>query len=410
LPPQAKKTLETKRSALMLRYMQYVEMINLKNALRNIWNDDGSTRRLDPFILFLVFLSLLYRQTIKLRDRLYDTGVFKGRKLPGKVISIGNITVGGTGKTPMVILLANMLKKQGYLPAILSRGYGGKKKSPVNVVSDGAHLLMGYMEAGDEPVLSAKSVPGIPVLTGPKRILTGEFALETMGADVLILDDGFQHRRLGRDIDIVLLDAARPFGNGRLLPRGPLRESTEALKRADIIVWTGGDNDMDEKYGYDGVPPRSLTSVCPWCDSAPVFRGYHRPKYLTQAATGKTYPPEYLNGKKVCAFAGIGSPESFRKTLESLGGRVVAFIPFPDHHHYHRKDITVIRGTAAGSTAETIVTTEKDGIKLAEFPSFLEDIFFLHIEMEIVPSGEAFETMILEKLKAWKTPSPIIGQ
>ena len=385
-------------------------MVNLKNALRNIWTDDGSTRRLNPFILFLIFLSLLYRQTIKLRDRLYHTGVFKERKLSGKVISVGNITVGGTGKTPMVIMLANMLKEQGYRPAILSRGYGGKKKSPVNVVSDGVHILMGYVEAGDEPVLLAKSVPGIPVLTGPKRILTGKFAGEALGADILILDDGFQHRNLGRDIDIVLLDAARPFGNGCLLPRGPLRESTEALKRADIIVRTGGDDDIEEKYGYGGTPPRSVTSVCPGCDSAPVFRGCHRPKYLIQAATGRTYPPEYLNGKKVCAFAGIGSPESFRKTLESLGGRVVAFIPFPDHHRYHRKDITVIRGTAAGSAAKTIVTTEKDGIKLADFPSFLEEIFLLHVEMEIVPSGEAFETLILEKLKAWKTPSPIISQ
>lgn len=385
-------------------------MVNLKNVWRNIWNDDGSTRRLNPFILFLIFLSLLYRQTIKLRDRLYHTGVFKERKLPGKVISIGNITVGGTGKTPMVIMLANMLKEQGYRPAILSRGYGGKKKTPLKVVSDGTHLLMGYVEAGDEPVLLAKSVRGVPVLTGSKRVITGKFARETLRADILILDDGFQHRSLFRDIDIVLLDAARPFGNGRLLPRGPLRESLEALKRADIIVWTGGDDDIEEKYGYGGTPPRSVTSVCPGCDSAPVFRGYHRPKYLIQAATGKTYPPEYLNGKKVCAFAGIGSPKSFRKTIESIGGRVVAFIPFPDHHRYHRKDIAVIRGTATGSAAKTIVTTEKDGIKLADFPSFLEEIFLLHVEMEIVPSGEAFEALILEKLKAWKTPSPLISQ
>lgn len=385
-------------------------MINLKNALRNVWNDDGSSRRLNPFILFLIFLSLLYRQTIKLRNRLYDVRVCQQKKLHTRVISIGNITVGGTGKTPMVIMLANMLKEHGYRPAILSKGYGGKKKSPVNVVSDGAHLLMGYVEAGDEPVLLAKSVPGIPVLTGPKRILTGKFAGEALGADIIILDDGFQHRSLGRDIDIVLLDAARPFGNGRLLPRGPLRESTEALKRADIIVWTGGGDKTEEKHGHGGAPPPPLTSVCPGCDSAPVFRGYHRPKYLIQADMGKTYPPEYLNGKKVCAFAGIGSPESFRKTLKSLGGRVVAFIPFPDHYRYNRKDIAVIRGTAADSAAETIVTTEKDGIKLADFPFFLEEIFLLHVEMEIVPSGEAFETLILEKLKAWKTPSPIISQ
>ena len=379
-------------------------MVKLKDAWRNIWNDDGSTRRLNPFILFLVFLSLLYREIIKLRNRLYDAGLCKQEKLPGEVISVGNITVGGTGKTTMAIMLANMLKKHGYRPAILSRGYGGKKKTPVNIVSDGHHLLMGHVEAGDEPVLMAKSARGIPVLTSPKRTLTGRVAMEALGANILILDDGFQHRSLFRDIDIVLLDVTRPLGNGRLLPRGPLRESPGALKRTDIIVWTGGDGGPEEK---NDTPPRSLHSICPGCDSIPVFRGYHRPKYLIQGGTA--YPLGYLDGKRVCAFAGIGSPESFRKTVESLGGRVVAFIPFPDHHRYDRKDIAMIQRIANDLEAEITVTTEKDGIKLVDFPSFLEELFLLPVEMEIVPSGEAFERLILDKLAGGKN-TPIRGK
>jgi len=371
-------------------------MVKLKNAWRNIWNDDGSTRRLNPFILSLLFLSLLYRQTIKLRNQLYAAGVCKQKKLPGKVISVGNITVGGTGKTTMVIMLANILKKHGYRPAILSRGYGGKRKTPVNIVSEGTRLLMGHVEAGDEPVLLAKSAGGIPVLTGPERTVTGKCAMEVLGADILILDDGFQHRSLFRDIDIVLLDIARPFGNGCLLPRGPLREPPESLKRADIIVWTGiGDG---QKSGSGSTSPRSLYPIYLECDSVPVFRGYHRPKYLIQGGTGKAYPLEYLKGKKACAFAGIGSPESFRETVESLGGRVVHFIPFPDHHRYNRKDIAGIQRLSTALAAEITVTTEKDGIKLADFPCFLHEIFLLSVEMEII-SGETFERLILDKLK-----------
>ena len=173
------------------------------------------------------------------RNRLYDGGLLKQQKLPRPVISVGNLTVGGTGKTPTVIFIAHILKDHGYRPAVLSRGYGGSANAPVNVVSDGNRILMGWREAGDEPILIASAVPGIPVLTGSRRLLTGRAAVETFGADVLILDDAFQHRSLFRDIDMVLLDAARPFGNGFLLPRGPLREPRIPLRRADILLRTG---------------------------------------------------------------------------------------------------------------------------------------------------------------------------
>ncbi|MBU0575377.1 MAG: tetraacyldisaccharide 4'-kinase, partial [Proteobacteria bacterium] len=160
----------------------------------------------------LRLLSLPYGAAVAARNRLYDRGLLRQQKLPCPVISLGNLTVGGTGKTPTVIFIANLLNERGYHPAVLSRGYGGSTRAPVNVVSDGKRILMGWREAGDEPVLIARAAPGIPVLTGSRRLLTGRAAIETFGADILILDDAFQHRPLFRGIDMVLLDAARPFG------------------------------------------------------------------------------------------------------------------------------------------------------------------------------------------------------
>ncbi len=362
---------------------------NLSVRLRKIWYAETDISVLNPLIPVLYLLSLVYRLVISLRNRMYDLGICKEHKLPCKVISIGNITVGGTGKTPMVIMLAKLLKEKGYKPAILSRGYGGKVKSPVNVVSDGAHIRMGYAEAGDEPVLIAKSAEGIPVLTGPQRILTGNVAVKTLGADVLILDDAFQHRSLFRDVDIVLLHRENSFGNGYMLPRGPLREPPAALKRADHIIW--------KDRGLDGRFPQ-------YCELGigtflPVLSGYLKPKDLVRGNSGDSLPLEYIGGKKICAFAGIGSPETFRETIESLGGIPVGFTAFPDHYRYTAEDISDILKRSSASGAEIIMTTEKDSVRLNDFPDFLKDILILRVEMAMLPSREEFAAQILDKLK-----------
>jgi len=360
-------------------------MSNLKNIVSEMLRNDRNSWCLFP--LFLI--SILYRGIIRLRNLFYQTGLFKVRKLGCKVISVGNITVGGTGKTPMVIMLANLLKEKGYRPAILSRGYGGKKRRRVNVVSDGKHILSGPDEAGDEPVLIAKSARNIPVVTGKKRYLTGKFAIEHFGADVLILDDAFQHRSLFRDIDMVLLDEKRPFGNGFVIPRGELREPANALGRADIIVKTGdrgqGPEDRRQETGGRGQA------------GAPVYRAYRMPKGLLKADTEDIYPLDYLRGKKIFAFAGIARPDSFEKTLSSVGGEVVAFLSFPDHHVYTAEDLGRIRTAVSKSSAQIILTTEKDGIKLIDFPDFLRDIYLLRIEMEFSPSQKEFEDTIIKK-------------
>ncbi len=194
--------------------------MSVEEMVQGIWNEARPEGRTAVPRAILRLLSLPYGAAVALRNHLYDRELLRPTKLPCPVVSVGNLTVGGTGKTPTVILLAALLKEHGYRPAVLSRGYGGHAKASVNVVSDGNRVLLGWREAGDEPVLIAGALPGIPVLTGPKRSLTGKAAVERFGADILILDDAFQHRSLFRDIDIVLIDAARPFGNGFSSPGG----------------------------------------------------------------------------------------------------------------------------------------------------------------------------------------------
>jgi tetraacyldisaccharide 4'-kinase len=295
---------------------------NLTNRLRKIWYEDTEISLPNPLTLILFPLSLLYRFVINLRNKMYNQGIFKQEKLTCKVISIGNLTVGGTGKTPTVIMLAKLLREKGYRPAVLSRGYGGNAKSPINIVSDGSNILMEYTEAGDEPVLIAQSLEGIPVLTGPKRVLTGRFAIENLKADILILDDAFQHRSIFRDIDIVIMNREKTFGNGFLLPRGPLREPPDALNRAHFLIWK--DNERDGRY-----PKYYEQGIGIFF---PTLSVYLSPKDLVRGNTRDSLPLEYLRGKNICAFAGIGAPENFGTTIDSLGGKLVSMLPFPDHY------------------------------------------------------------------------------
>lgn len=348
-----------------------------------IWNETRTDGWTAVPSAILRFLSLPYGGIVAARNRLYGGGVLKQQKLPRPVISVGNLTVGGTGKTPTVIFIARLLKNHGYRPAVLSRGYGGSASAPVNVVSDGNRTMMEWREAGDEPILIARAIPGIPVLTGTRRLLTGRAAVETFGADILILDDGFQHRSLFRDIDIVLLDAARPFGNGFLLPRGPLREHPDSLSRADIILRTGGAENEE--------PLRRNSSL-------PSFRAIHKPQGLAAGGTKRIETAAALSGQKVFAFAGIGSPEAFRRSLTELGAAVVGFRVFPDHHPYDLSDIENLRRLTAKSGATLIVTTEKDGVRLVDFPDFLAELFMLRIAMEIIPE-EPFAGLIFSRLK-----------
>jgi tetraacyldisaccharide 4'-kinase len=340
-------------------------------------------------LLLLAPLSLLYRFVVFLRRLLFDRGFLKQHKMGVAVISVGNLTVGGTGKTPTVIMLAQRLQAKGFRPAVLSRGYGSKATSPVNIVSDGERILMDGAEAGDEPFLIARSAKGVPVLTGAERILTAAAAVERLGTDVLILDDAFQHRRIARNIDIVLLNSANLVGNGFLFPAGPLREPLSALKRADIIIATGTYEDV-------ATP---LPMILPDGVHAPVFKCYYQPRNLLHGSRETAFPPEIVKGKKICAFAGIGNPIAFVKTLAALGADIAVFIPFPDHHRYTQQDVGLIDEKARQCLAEMIITTEKDKIRLEVFEAFLRNLYTLRVEMEFLSGRDDFERLILEKMK-----------
>jgi tetraacyldisaccharide 4'-kinase len=257
---------------------------------------------------------------------------------------------------------------------------------------------MSARDGGDEPVLMAQKLPGIPVLTGPRRYLSGKAALRNFAVDCLILDDGFQHRELHRDLVIVLLDGRRPVGNGLLLPAGPLREPPDALCRADVIVLTGiKEADASRALGrrFDHLLRKGT----------PVFLGRHEARDLIRGrSTDDVHPLAALRGKRLCAFSGIAAPESFRRSLEALGGAITSIFAFPDHHPYTETDICAITDAARRERAAMIVTTEKDGVKLRKFPDFMDRIFLLRITMEINGGSDDFPAWLREKTATWKRP------
>ncbi len=359
-------------------------MLKPDDVVSRIFLDESRQARFLPLLLS----SFLYRGGVALRNYCYDQGLIHSHKVKCSVISVGNVVVGGTGKTPFVIMLADILRKHGFKPAILSRGYKGTREGQIGVVSDGHAILMDSSEAGDEPVLTADILRDVPVIIGKERSRSGNLAVERFGADILILDDAFQHRRLFRDIDIVLLDSEHPFGNGFMLPRGGLREPAGALERADVVIVTSTEGNTDDTPVTENL-------------RIPTFSGCRRAKALI-GSEAEILPLEFLKGKRICAFSGIAKPGSFRKILEPLCKEITVFTPFPDHHQYTGKEIEYIRKTCSESRAEFILTTEKDGIKLKRFPGFFRDIYRLRMEMEILPlpSGLDFEEYVLTRLEA----------
>ncbi|MDZ4163529.1 MAG: tetraacyldisaccharide 4'-kinase [Smithellaceae bacterium] len=361
----------------------------MRKILARIWSgeDQGSNR---PLVLLLGLLSFGYRSVVSLRNFLFDRGLLKVAKLSCPVISVGNITVGGTGKTPMVINLARHFQQNGFSPAVLTRGYGGRGLSGVTLVSDGKETLNDYQAVGEEAVLLARSLPGVPVLVGPKRARTGLVAREIFRADLVILDDAFQHRGIFRDLNLVLLNSSRPLGNGQLLPAGPLREPASALKRADIVVYTGVADKAEE-------PVDSPVALFP--AGTPVFRACYQPKDLFHPPSGRFLPPGILRGKTVCLLAGIGRPEGFQETVASLGAKVAAYRIFPDHHIYRPGDLDDLLPLCEENKVDFLITTEKDAVKLVDYRESIPDWHILRIELAIIPDQAAFYSFLASRLR-----------
>ena len=332
----------------------------------------------------LAFFSFLYG--IGVRARNYSIRN-KSKKLPGFVLSIGNITVGGTGKTPATIMLAGWAKSQGYNVAILSRGYGGKYQKKAAVVSDGKGILITPEISGDEAWLMANALTDIPVIVSRSRYLAGLEAKNDFKSNFFILDDGFQHIHLKRDMDIVLVDAKRPFGNGHLLPWGPLREPLSGLKRADAVLFTRSRNMHPEKY------KKSIFKK-------PFFMGDHVPDKIIFPARNKAAEPSHLNGKRVIAFSGIAKPESFKKSLLNLGANVVSFRAFGDHYPFSKKDIVKLIQEQQTHKGDILITTEKDWPRLKELVMDIDFLAVLTIRFIITSGKYELLKMIKEKADA----------
>ncbi len=332
-------------------------------------------------------LSLLYGLGMAVRSALYRRGVLPTHALDVPVISVGNLAAGGIGKTPLVAMLARELSGKGLRVVVSSRGYK-RKHCQGEIVSDGEAILLPPEASGDEPAMLARRLKGVPVVVGKNRHRVCSRALSAYPCDVLILDDSFQHIRLHRNCDIVLLDANDPFGNGRLLPSGPLREPRTALKRADLIVLSRAEPEQDV--------PSKIQQIGRWTD-APVVACRHRATGWMSHADETIHPIDSLRGRRVAAFAGIGSPDAFRRTLQQVGVHIAWFQTFPDHHWYAPDELLSISDQAKKAGAEALVTTEKDGVRIPQ--QFVDDpsLYILRIEAEVI-SGRDHLNRVLTRV------------
>lgn len=314
-----------------------------------------------PLKCILYLASFIYGIAIMIRRLLYSLKVFRSEKAPVKVVSVGNITLGGTGKTPFTIMLSKLVREElNRDPAVLIRGYGW-----------------------DEQAMLKKNLPDTPILVGEDRLKSADRAMKLYGTSIAILDDGFQHWELQRDLDIVLIDSTNPFGNGQLFPRGILREPKSALRRADMVVFTKADKGAKS---IDGLR-REIASI----KKGVIFlEAVHKPTHFYEARARKDIGLACVRGKKVLLVSSIADPDNFKETVRSLGAEVAGHIIFPDHHNYREKDRNRIVTSAGELKADLIVTTDKDAVKFARMSfSFAQfSVLTLMIELEITKGKE----------------------
>ena len=363
--------------------------MNIKNLTKQILYDEGKKSPAVRFVsLFLWSGSQLYRVGIILRAFLYHVRLFPSYKPETRIVSIGNITLGGTGKTPLVMYLARMLKASGLNVLILLRGYHRIGKG-IDIVSDGSKLLIKPEEAGDEAVIYSRNLD-VPILVGKNRVLASMLAIKKFHPDVILVDDGFQHLRLKRDLDIVTIDAVNPFGSGYLLPRGILREPLSALRRAHIFVI----NRADRLSGKNDLV-FWIRNINP---DAPVVFAQHRAQSFINLKNEKEVSIDEFRSKvkEVFAVSSIGNPAAFIMTLEDLGIKPVGTFAFLDHHMYREKDIKTIEKMANEFGAEAIVATEKDMVSFPKEVPFSMPVYILKVEMDIIKGKDTLEKTLMQ--------------
>lgn len=341
--------------------------------------------KLDSLFFFGRPFSPLYGLVMRIREQLYTKQVFTQHKVAVPVISVGNLVLGGTGKTPTVIFLAKLLQRNGYRPAVVSRGYGGKSKEDINIVSDGKSLLMDTVEAGDEPVLLASTLNGVVVLTGKKRILPCEYAVQQFGVDCIILDDGFQHMGVSRDINLVLFDAGNLAGNSRVFPAGPLREPVSSLHRTTAFLITGKtDSNSERSHSFVELLQSKFVDV-------PVFTAANTKPTLHKASGEPVALSEVKNATLFCA---IANPERVSQTAEDLGITIIHTSFFQDHKEYTQQIVNSLCEDAKGKGAHCLITTTKDFVKVNNF-KFDLPIYILQVEQQ---PEDSFTDFILKNI------------
>jgi tetraacyldisaccharide 4'-kinase len=373
-------------------------------------------RRAGALRVVLLGLSGIYRAIVQARLALYSNRILRSHSHGCLVISVGNLTVGGTGKTPVVEMLARSLQEGGRRVAILSRGYKSvprpfllrlmdrftRKKGlfTPRVVSDGVSLLLDSRTAGDEPFMLANNLRGVSVLVDRDRVKSGIYAINEFGADTLILDDGFQYVKMRHGLEIALIDRQAPFGNEYMLPRGTLREPPENLRRATHIFITKCD-------GSDNVALVSRIRI--YNPTADIIECTHRPKHLKDFVTGEVKPLEFLRGLKIGALSGIAVPESFESALVALGAELELTQNYADHYRYSVKEIERFIRRCARRNLDAVLTTEKDAVRIPRIMDPEVPIYYMRVEIEILAGQESWERFVsrLTQKRSFLTPERI---
>lgn len=378
------------RQSAVERLEKYlVKTIQEKGADREV--SDG----MRTLLRILKGLSYVFAAVVGIRYFFYRIGLLRRFPLGIQVISIGNVTAGGTGKTPVTELFARTLAAEGRRVAILSRGYRRKERpfwqrifsqsiTPPLVVSDGRRVLLDAAIGGDEPYMLASNLPGVAVVVDRDRVKAGRWAVKRLGCDTLILDDGFQYQRLKHTIEVVLVDATNPFGNGYMLPRGILREPVRHLKRADIIFLTKCPDDTIEV----------TREIRNYNKTAAIVECRHSPKLLRDVWSREEQPLEWLKGKTLCTLSGIASPRGFEDSLRHMGAKVVWCERYADHHRYDSTEVLYALNRTADIGADALVTTEKDAVRFPRFETTPVKCFYLRIAIDILKGREHFNRII----------------
>jgi tetraacyldisaccharide 4'-kinase len=372
-----------------------VNRSELQKKIISIMNSDETYPAFSSATV-LSALSWLYGASVRLRGSFYAKGWLTTRILPRPVVSVGNLTVGGTGKTPMTLYLAGLIKQMGYRVAIVSRGYKGDSRRTPLVVGNGRAVACDVRRSGDEPFLMASLLKDVPVVVGRDRYAAGNLAIRHFSPDILLLDDAFQHLKLHRDLNLLLLDAGRPFGNNNLAPRGTLREPSSALRRSDAVVFTRWNPQLadrtalllKDKMTFHAIHEPVVRLVLP-AESAGQHLGSHGEIGIDISI---------LRKQSLFGFSGLADNNSFKDSILKTGATLKGMLGFEDHHWFTQADLSAIISAARKSEADCLVTTDKDYVRLNQTWKWPLPLIVLGVAIRVADPNKQWHEFIRERL------------